>query len=257
MLLVIDVGNTNIVFGLYEEKSLVRSWRMSTNENKTSDEMGIFIYSLFNYNSIAHKNLKDIIISSVVPNIMYSLINGIRKYFNIYPIVINSNMNLGNVMKYVENRELGADRIVNCVAAYSLFGGPCIVIDYGTATTYDAMDKDGAFITGITAPGIKISAQALFSSAALLGKVELSLPKNLLVTSTAESVQAGILYGRIGETEYIVSRLKKEISATNAIVIATGGLAHTISEGSQVFNHIVPSLTLDGLRLIFEMNKPQ
>lgn len=255
MLLVIDVGNTNIVLGLYDGAELVKSWRMATDEKRTSDEMGLFMYSLFNHVQIPATSLKSIIISSVVPNIMYSLTNGIRKYFDIAPMIVSKDMKLGITLNRAGQRELGADRIVNAVAGYKLFGGPVIVIDYGTATTYDVVSKTGEFLTGITAPGIKIAADALFSRAALLGKVELVLPHSLMVSSTTESVQAGILYGRIGETEYIVNRLKAEIGEPTAMVIATGGLAHTVARGSEVFDHIVPSLTLDGLRLLYEMNK--
>jgi len=254
MLLVVDVGNTNIVLGLYEGKTLIKSWRMATGENRTSDEMGLFIYSLFTHSKIDVTAVKSIIISSVVPNIMYSLTNGFRKYFNAIPMIVSKFLKLGITLNSVGERELGADRIVNCVAAYKLFGGPVIVIDYGTATTYDAMTKDGVFLTGITAPGIKISADALFTKAALLGKVELLLPTSLLVSSTTESIQAGILYGRIGETEYIVNRLRQEMGEPNALVVATGGLASTISLGTKVFDHIEPALTLEGLRLIHDMN---
>jgi len=255
MLLVIDVGNTNIVLGLYDGPTLLRSWRMATGENRTSDEMGIFIYSLLGHKKIAPESLKSIIISSVVPNIMYSLTNGIRKYFDISPMIVNKNMELGIKLNSVGERELGADRIVNCVAGYKMFGGPFIIADYGTATKYDAVSKDGEFLTGITAPGIKISADALFSRAALLANVELVLPSSLMVKSTAESVQAGILFGRIGETEYIINRLRKEMGEPCATVIATGGLAHTIAKGSDIFDHIVPSLTLDGMQILYEMNK--
>jgi len=255
MLLVIDVGNTNIVLGLYNGPTLLRSWRMATGENRTSDEMGIFIHSLLGHSNVAPQSLKSIIISSVVPNIMYSLTNGIRKYFDISPMIVSKDMELGIKLNQVGERELGADRIVNCVAGFQLFGGPLIIIDYGTATTYDAVSRSGEFLTGITAPGIKISADALFSRAALLGNVELTLPTSLMVNTTAESMQAGILFGRIGETEYIVNRLRQEMGATEAKVIATGGLAHTIAQGSDIFCEIVPGLTLEGLRILYEMNK--
>ncbi|MCL2350124.1 MAG: type III pantothenate kinase, partial [Defluviitaleaceae bacterium] len=197
---------------------------------------------------------KNIIISSVVPDIMYSLTNAIRKYFDITPMIVNKDMKLGISLSGAGQRELGADRIVNCVAAYKMYGGPVVIIDYGTATTYDAMSRTGEFITGITAPGIKISADALFSRAALLGKVELNLPQSLKVETTAESVQAGILYGAIGQTEYMVKGLKELMGEERVTVVATGGLAHTIARGTDIFDHIEPSLTLEGLRLIYEMN---
>jgi len=255
MLLVVDVGNTNIVFGLYDGAELLRSWRMGTRQNHTSDEMGVMIHSWLSLQKVSAADLHSVIISSVVPDIMYSLINAVRKYFDIAPKIVSKDMELGIDLTTTGRRELGADRIVNCVAAYKLYGGPVIIIDYGTATTYDAVDGEGRVVTAITAPGIKISADALFSRAALLGKVELNLPPSFIVKSTTESVQAGILYGEIGATEYIVKKLRETMDAPNALVVATGGLAHTISKGTDVFGHIVPSLTLDGLRLIYEMNK--
>jgi len=254
MLLVIDVGNTNIVLGLYNGPNLMKSWRMATGENRTSDEIGLFIYNLLNHAKVAPDGLTDIIVSSVVPNIMYSLTNGIRKYFNVLPIIVNRHMNMGG-FRLSGGRELGSDRIANCVAGHGLYGGPIIIIDYGTATTYDVVSENGEFLTGITAPGIKISAEALTGRAALLGRIELILPSSLMISTTTESVQAGVLYGAIGETEYIVGRLRKEIDRPKCVVIATGGLANTISKGTNIFDHIVPSLTLDGLRLLYEMNK--
>lgn len=256
MLLVIDVGNTNIVLGLYSGKKLLRSWRMATGQNRTSDEMGIFIYSLLSHKGVSPDSLKSIIISSVVPNIMYSLTNGIRKYFDISPIIVSKDMTLGIKLNQVGQRELGSDRIVNCVAGFKLYGGPIIIIDYGTATTYDIVSQDGEFLTGITAPGIKISAEALFARAALLGNVELNLPSSIIVNSTADSVKAGILFGNIGQTEYIVNRLKNELNTPNAKVIATGGLANTIARGTDIFDHIEPALTLEGLRILYELNEP-
>ena len=255
MLLTIDVGNTNIVFGLHNGQEFTRFWRMSTRQNHTSDEMGAFISSWLNLEGIAKDDLKDIIISSVVPDIMYSLDNATRKYLGINPLVVGKDVKMNITLPPASQRDLGTDRIVNCVAAYTLFGGPAIIIDFGTATTYDAISKNGEFITGLTCPGIKISADALFSRAALLGKVELSLPSSMLVQTAAERVQAGILYGAIGQTEYIVNALKKEIGEPDAVVVATGGLSHTIAEGTQVFDHIIPSLTLEGLKILHDLNK--
>jgi type III pantothenate kinase len=253
--LVIDVGNTNIVIGLYDGAQLLRSWRMGTRQNSTSDEMGIFICSWLSLMEVKPKDLKSVVISSVVPDIMYSLTNAVRKYFEMVPMIVNKDMNLGICLKRAAARDLGADRIVNCVAAYTLYGGPVVIIDYGTATTYDAVSAGGEFITGITAPGIKISADALFNKAALLGKVELVLPPSFDVKTTTESVQAGILFGTIGQTQYIVNGLKELLGEQNAPVVATGGLANTVARGCGIFNHIVPQLTLEGLRIIYERNK--
>jgi len=253
MLLVVDVGNTNIVLGLYDGSSLLRSWRMGTRQNQTSDEMGAMMRSWLTHEGAGRGVLKNVIISSVVPDIIYSMTNAIRKYFDITPMIVSREMKLG-VNLDTGSRELGADRIVNCVSAFTKFGGPVIIIDFGTATTYDAMAKCGRFVTGITAPGIKISADALFSRAALLGKVELTLPPSILVTSTTESVQAGILYGAIGQTRYIIQEIKKAMDEDEVTVVATGGLAHVVANGGKIFDHIEPTLTLEGLRILFEMN---
>ncbi|MCL2169146.1 MAG: type III pantothenate kinase [Defluviitaleaceae bacterium] len=253
MLLVVDVGNTNMVLGLYDGPSLLRSWRMGTRNNQTSDEMGAMMRSWLTHEGAGKGILKNAIISSVVPDIMYSLTNAIRKYFDITPMIVSGEMKLGVELK-IATRKLGADRIVNCVAAFHKFGGPVIIIDYGTATTYDAMDASGGFVTGITAPGIKISADALFERAALLGKVELNLPPSVIVKTTTESVQAGILYGAIGQTKFIVDEIKQAMGGGKVTVVATGGLVQTISVGTKLFDHIEPRLTLEGLRMIFDMN---
>lgn len=253
MLLVVDVGNTNIVLGLYDGPGLLRSWRMGTRSNQTSDEMGAMMRSWLTHEGAGKGVLKNAIISSVVPDIMYSLTNAIRRYFEIEPMIVSRNMQLGMNLD-TGSRKLGADRIVNCVSAFRQFGGPVIIIDYGTATTYDLVDETGHFVTGITAPGIKISADALFERAALLGKVELNLPQSAVVKTTTQSVQAGILFGAIGQTEYIVKRLCDEVKGKRPVVVATGGLANTIAAGTEIFDHIVPGLTLEGLRLIHEMN---
>jgi len=241
------------VLGLYNGSSLLRSWRMGTRQNQTSDEMGAMMRSWLTHEGAGKGVLKNAIISSVVPDIMYSLTNAIRRYFEIEPMIVNRDMKLG-VKLDTGSRELGADRIVNCVAAYEKFGGPVIIIDYGTATTYDAMAACGRFVTGITAPGIKISADALFNRAALLGKVELVLPSSIIVTSTTESVQAGILYGAIGQTRHIIKLIKQALGEDDVTVVATGGLAHTLAVDDDLFDHIEPSLTLEGLRLLHEMN---
>ncbi len=256
MIIVADVGNTNTVLGAYKNNELINSWRMTTGTNRTADETGVFICSVLEKSGFSAEDVENCIISSVVPDIMYSLVHGFKKYLNINPMIASYKMKSDIfITKGINPREVGVDRIVNCQAAYTLYGGPAIVIDYGTATTYDVVNENGEFVTGITAPGLKICAEALFSKTALLSKVELSLPTSLLVENTTESIQAGILFGRIGETEYIVDRLKKEIGLTDAKVIATGGLARVIAQGTDVFNEINPNLTLEGLRILYEMNR--
>ncbi len=255
MILVIDVGNTNIVLGVFDGATLVKSWRMTTGLNRTADEVGTFILSLFQNATIDVQQVENVVISSVVPDIMYSITHAIKKYFKRSPFIIDSSIHTGITVCMANPKELGADRLVNCAGAYHLYGGPLLVIDYGTATTYDVITADGRFITGITAPGIRISADALFTRAALLGKVELEVPPSTLVTNTISSVQAGIVFSHIGATEYIINRLKKELNEDTLKVVATGGLSKLIAAGSDMLEIINPILTLEGLRILYELNR--
>ncbi len=258
MQLVLDVGNTNVVAGIYKENELIEFWRINTSSIKTADEFGMFITVMFQKWNINSKEIRDVIISSVVPNIMYSLEHGVQKYLDIDPIVVSVDKNTGLDFSSMQNpHELGADRIVDCIAAYHLYGGPIIVIDFGTATTYDVIDKDGNFITGITAPGIKISADALFNGTALLGKVALDKPDSILATETISSVQAGLIFGHIGQTEYIVNKIKEELGDDfkDVKVVATGGLSKIVGEGTDIFDTIDNKLTLYGIKLYGDMNK--
>lgn len=255
MILVVDVGNTNIVLGVYNGETLVANWRMTTSSRRTADETGIFLHSLFDNSKIDAGSLEHVIISSVVPNIMYSLTHGIRKYFDIEPMVVEAGMKTGINLRMENPKELGADRIVNMVAAYEIYGGPLLVIDYGTATTFDVVSNKGEFVTGFTAPGIQISADALYQRAAQLPKIEIKHPGSIIVRNTVGSLQAGILFGHIGETVYIVDKLKRELNEPNLKVIATGGLARVIDESEKVFDVLDPLLTLKGLRILYYKNK--
>jgi len=255
MLLAIDVGNTNIKLGIYNGGGCERLWRLSTLQRRTSDETGLQISSLFTRWDYDPKALDAAIISSVVPDVMHSLLRGIRMYFNVTPIVVNHEMKMDVRVLRGSVREVGADRLVNCVAARVGQDRPIIIVDYGTATKYDVLSTEGEFVTGITAPGIEISAEALFTRGAMLGKVDLELPPSIVAANTAESLQAGILYGRIGEAEYIINRLKKELNYQNAKVIATGGLARVVAEGTSVFDDVNPFLTLDGLKILYDTNR--
>ena len=255
MILVVDVGNTNIVLGVYDGDDLIANWRMTTSNSRTADETGIFIHSLFDSSGIEAENLEHVIISSVVPNVMYSLTHGIRKYFNIEPMIVESGMKTGINLRMENPKELGADRIVNMVAAYEIYGGPAIVIDYGTATTFDVVSEKGEFITGITAPGIQICADALFQRAAQLPKIEIKKPPSLIVRNTIGSLQAGVVMGKVGETIYLIEQLKKELNEPNLKVIATGGLARVIDEDGEVFDILDPLLTLEGLKILYNKNK--
>lgn len=258
MILLIDAGNTNIVLGVSKNEDYIASWRISTDANKTSDEYAIQVMQLFNQSSLNPADVKGIIISSVVPNIMHSVENMVRKCFGQEPIIIGPGIKTGINIKYDNPKEVGADRIVNAVAAYEIYDRSLIVIDFGTATTYCAITEKGDYLGGNICPGIKISSEALFERAAKLPRVELEKPKSLICKNTITSMQAGIIYGYIGQVEYIVRRMKQEMIALGErepLVIATGGLANLIFRETEVINKVEPRLTLEGLRILYDKNK--
>lgn len=258
MILLVDVGNTNIVIGLYKEQKSIAGWRISTDSKKTSDEYGIQIIQLFNQNDLNPKDVKGIIISSVVPNIMHSLENMVKKSFKLNPIIVGPGIKTGINIKYDNPKEVGADRIVNAVAAHEKYKRNVVILDFGTATTYCALSENGDYLGGCICPGVKISSDALFERAAKLPRVELELPEKIICKNTVSSMQAGILYGYIGQVEYIVKKMKEEMidsGLDNPYVIATGGLANLISKSTDVIDKVDSDLTLDGLRIIYEKNK--
>ncbi|MCX7920793.1 MAG: type III pantothenate kinase [Clostridia bacterium] len=255
MILVMDVGNTHIALGVYEGKKLITNWRMGTDKEKTSDEFGMFIAGLFKHEKLDIKDVEAVIIASVVPPIMYSLEHAIRKYFNLEPMIVGPGVKTGINIKYENPREVGADRIVNAVSAYEVYGGPLIIVDLGTATTFCAISSKGEYLGGVICPGIKISAEALFQRAAKLPRIELSKPESVIGRNTVVSMQSGIVYGYVGQVDYIVKRMKKEMKEENVKVIATGGLARLIASESETINEINGLLTLEGLRIIYERNK--
>jgi len=255
MILVIDVGNTNIVLGVYKGKQLLTHWRISSDKDNTADEYGILLLNLFNHAGLDFKDITGIIISSVVPNKMYSLENMCRKYFNIEPLVVGPGIKTGINIRYDNPKEVGADRIVNAVAAYEIYGGPLIIIDFGTATTFCAVSEKGEYLGGCIATGIKISTEALFQHAAKLPRIELVKPPQVICKNTVSSMQAGIIYGYVGQVDYIVRRMKRELDAPHAKVIATGGLARMIAEESETIDEVNDLLTLEGLRIVFERNQ--
>lgn len=254
MLLVVDVGNTNIVLGAYDGDELINSWRMTTANERTADETGIFMLSFLRNAGIDYKKVEDIIVASVVPSIMYSLVHGIKKYFGKDPMIVSAGMKTGINLRMENPKELGADRIVNMVAVKELYGGPAVVIDFGTATTYDVIDDKGQFITCMIAPGIRISADALFQRAAQLPKIEIKAPKTIIAKTTVECMQAGVVFSHVGETLYIINRLKRDLGMNDLKVIGTGGLARVINEAEDVFDYLDPMLTLKGLKLLYEKN---
>ena len=258
MILLVDVGNTNIVIGVYRDNDYIAGWRISTDSKKTSDEYGIQMIQLFNQNDLNPKEVTGIIISSVVPNIMHSLENMIKKSFNIDPIIVGPGVKTGINIKYDNPKEVGADRIVNAVAAHEIYRRDVIIIDFGTATTYCAVTEGGNYLGGCICPGVRISSDALFERAAKLPRVELELPKSIICKNTVSSMQAGILYGYIGQVEYIVNKIKSEMIESgfeNPYVIATGGLANLISKSTDVIDKVDSSLTLEGLRILYDKNK--
>lgn len=254
MLLVVDVGNTNITFGVYQGRSLLKSFRITTKIPRTSDEFGLSIMELLRINGISITELEGISMASVVPNIMHALTGAMVKYAGIEPLIVGPGVKTGIKITTENPRAIGADRIVDAVAAYEKYGGPVLVLDFGTATTYDLVTADGSFSAGITAPGLKISQRALSQEAAKLPEVEIKKPKSILAQETISSMQAGLVYGQIGQTEYIIKQVKKETGYDDLKVIATGGLGRMISEETDTIDVYDSALTLDGLRIIYEKN---
>lgn len=258
LILVLDAGNTNIVIGLYKDKELIVDWRLSTDPIRTADEYGIQVMQLFLQSKIDPSDVEGVIISSVVPNIMYSVEHMISKYFKLKPIIVGPGVKTGINIKYDNPKEVGADRIVNAVAAREIYKKPLILIDFGTATTFCAITKEGDYLGGTICPGIKISLEALFQRAAKLPRVELIKPATVICKNTVASMQAGMIYGYSGLVEFIVTKMKSEMMALGEeepIVIATGGLAKLISEEAGSIDVVDPYLTLVGLRIIYEKNK--
>ena len=255
MLLVFDVGNTNMVLGVYEGTELKKHWRINTDKEKTSDEYGILISNLFQYDKVDMNSITDVIISSVVPNVMHSLENFCIKYCNKKPLIVGPGIKTGLNIKYDNPKQVGADRIVNAVAAIEKYKSPMIIIDFGTATTFCAISEKGDYLGGTIAPGIKISSEALFQRASKLPRVELAKPGTAICKNTVSAMQSGIIYGYVGLVEKIVDMMKSELKTEDVKVIATGGLASLISSETKCIDHIDKFLTLDGLKLIYEKNR--
>ena len=263
MLLVLDVGNTNTVLGVFESAAdndgtkygpLIAHWRVSTSKTQTVDEYGVVFRHLFAMQGLEVTSIQGIVISSVVPPLDSTLRETCEKYFHLRPLFIEPGVKTGMPVQYDNPAEVGADRIVNSVAAFEKFGGPCIIVDFGTATTFDVVSKKGEYLGGVITPGIGISADALFARTARLPRVDVRKPPRVLATNTVNSVQSGLYYGYLGLIDGILERLIAELG-DNVTVVATGGLASLMGGGSKYIREIDDLLTLDGLRIIYERNQ--
>ncbi|MGN0415277.1 MAG: type III pantothenate kinase [Agathobacter sp.] len=252
MILTIDVGNTNITCGVFREDELAASFRITTKMPRTSDEYGMMLSDLLERNNIETTDIEDAIICSVVPNVMHSLRGGLVKYFHITPIVVEAGIKTGIRIVTPNPQQIGADRIVDAVGAYEIYGGPVLVIDFGTATTYDFVDEKGSFLGGITAPGIRISAKALWEDAAKLPEIEIKKPDQILGKDTITSMQSGLVYGQIGQTEYIINKVKKEVGLDNVKTVVTGGLGRIIASETDAVDVYDQNLTLKGIYRVYK-----
>ncbi len=254
MLLALDVGNTNTVIGVFDGKALLTHWRLSTRREGTRDEYAMLIKGLFDFAGLAFQGVSAVIISSVVPPLQGPLEEMARQYFGVEPMVVGPGIKTGMPILYESPRDVGADRIVNAVAAFEAYGGPCIVVDFGTATTFDAISVWGEYLGGAICPGIGISSEALFQHAAKLPRVDITRPKVIIGKNTVGSMQAGLFFGYLSLVEGIVARMRAELGG-RAAVVATGGLAELLLTESTAVDHVDPLLTLTGLRILFERNQ--
>ena len=254
MFFAIDVGNTNIKVGIFDGKKLITTFRMNSQIVHTTDEYGLMLKQIPEVQDIDLTKIEGAIISSVVPKVMESLHNAIVKYFGIKPIIVGPGIKTGIKLTSSNPKEVGADRLVDVVSGYEKYGGPLLVIDFGTATTYNLVTADGSFSVGITAPGVKISAKALWEDAAKLPEIEIKKPSSILATETVSSMQAGLIYGQIGATKYIIEQVKKEMGYDKLKVVATGGMGSIISPEVEEIDYYDINLTIDGLRILYEKN---
>ena len=255
MLFCIDIGNTNIVLGVAKQEKILQHWRVRTEKDVTADELGIFIDNLFRSSEIKMNEITDIIISCVVPPLLNTIDELASRYFNVRPMVVGPGLKTGMPIKYDNPKEVGADRIVNAVAAYEKYHTGLVIVDFGTATTFDCVSDEGAYIGGAIAPGVTISSEALFQKASKLPRIEIfAKPKNVISKDTISGMNAGIIYGYAGLVDGIVKRMKKEMRQKTTVV-ATGGLAPLIFEESETIEHVEEFLTLEGLIILFKRNK--
>jgi len=260
MLLAFDVGNTNTVLGVFRDGELVQNWRLETGHHYSADEYGMLVNQFFEFDGLKLKDIKDVIISTVVPSAVYTLQRMVQKYIGTRAMVVGPGIKTGMKIIYDDPTQVGADRIVNGVAALTKYGGPVVIIDFGTATTFCACTKDWRYVGGAIAPGIRISSEALFEKTAKLPRIELDEPDSVICKNTIESMQAGLIIGHRGMVECLTARMKEELAAIDASgepvrVIATGGMAILIADGTDCIDTVDRMLTLEGLGYIYERNK--
>jgi type III pantothenate kinase len=255
MLFVIDVGNTQIMAGIFKGEEIIHSWRLRTEKNRTADEMGILFYNFFEHAGISTSDIEGIAISNVVPPLTFTFSLMSKRYFHREPFMIGPGIKTGMPILYDNPKEVGADRIVNAVAAYKKYSEALVVVDFGTATTFDCVTSKGEYIGGVIIPGIEISLEALAERTAKLPKIELVRPDRVIGKNTVSAIQSGIIYGYAGMVDAICGKLKEEMSEDNLRFIATGGLATVISRESAYIQDVNSNLTLEGLKILYELNK--
>jgi type III pantothenate kinase len=254
MLLAIDVGNTNVTLGVYQGEGLHAHWRIATVHDRMPDEYGILITQLFAHRGVRAEDITGVAIASVVPPLTRTFREASQHYFGHDPLIVDAGVKTGVRIRYENPRDVGADRVVDCAAVQHKYGGPACVVDFGTATTFDAISRDGDYLGGAIAPGIGIAAEALFARAARLYRVEIAPPPRVIGTNTVLAMQSGIFYGYVALVEGMIARFRRELG-DDMKVIATGGLAETVAQETSAIQYVDPWLTLDGLRIVYAMNR--
>ena len=254
MLLCIDIGNTNIVMGLYDADDLVAHWRISSDHHKMPDEYGMVLMDLLAYRDVSAQEIDGVALASVVPPLSDIFREMLDRYLKLSPLIVGSGVKTGVAIRYENPREVGADRVVNAAAAYRLYGGPACIVDFGTGTTFDALSANGEYLGGAIAPGVYVAAEALFQRTAKLPRIDLKRPPKAIGKNTVDAMRSGILFGYIGLVEGMVARFRQELG-DDMRVIATGGLAQVIAKETDIIEFVDPWLTLKGLRIIYDLNR--
>lgn len=256
MLLVMDIGNTNLKIGVYKEKELYSSWRLSTERSRTADEYGMVLFDLFSSSGVKFSDITGIIVSSVAPSLNYTIEHMCVYYMHINPIMIDSKINVGIKLNYDHLSELGADRIVESAAAYHFYGGPVVVVDFGSATTFNAVNENGEFLGGAIAPGIKTATESFVNATAKLPRIELMKPENIIGTNTKACMQSGVVYGYAGLAKGLIEKIKQVKGMEKAKVVATGGLSELVERADDSLIDVIDrALALKGLKFIYDLNK--